>query len=426
MIHFNLISIKSIGLADNVQCATMINMLNCVSNLQLRDKIMDIYLVGGAIRDQLLGIPNQEKDWVVVGSTPDEMLDMGFKTVGKDFPVFLHPDTGEEYALARTERKTAPGYGGFEFYTDSSVTLEADLKRRDLTINAIAEDRQGHLIDPYHGQDDLQQRILRHISPAFVEDPVRVLRVARFHAKLHHLGFQVAEETLQLMQAMVSNGEINALTPERVWKELEKALGEKHPGQFFLTLKKCNALDVLFPELNKLFSTPFTASVNCGEHLIKQLDMVGEKQTNPRVVFAVCFHQYLPDFNKTQHIAAIEQVCQQYRIPRDYQELAVLVAKYHEAVAKLDENQGESILNILEGIDSFRRPQRLLPFLEACQAIYIETTHFKPAILLQTAHQVANTVTAQAFIAQGMQGPAIAKAIHEKRVSDIKHALKKT
>jgi len=255
---------------------------------------MKVYLVGGAVRDKRLGYDYRERDWVVVGARPEELEAQGYTPVGRDFPVFLHPRTKEEYALARTERKTGPGYTGFECHSDPGVTLEEDLERRDLTINAMAEDSEGHLIDPYGGARDLEQRLLRHVSPAFAEDPVRILRVARFAARYHHLGFRVAPQTQALMRQMVASGEVDHLVPERVWKELERALGERHPAVFIRCLRDCDALGRLLPELDALFGVPQPAEhhpeIDTGEHCLMALEQAGQLSQASQVRFATLLH----------------------------------------------------------------------------------------------------------------------------------------
>ncbi len=306
---------------------------------------MKIYLVGGAVRDQLLGVPVKERDWVVVGATPEDMLAAGFRQVGKDFPVFLHPKTNEEYALARTERKVGRGYTGFEFDVSPQVTLEEDLKRRDLTINAMAQTPEGAIIDPYHGREDLAKKILRHVSSAFIEDPVRILRVARFNARFD---FDVAPETLKLMRTMVEQGEVDALVAERVWKEVERALGESYPENFFAVLIACSAFTVLFPQM--IFSkTELTA--------LRQAVMFSN---NPPIRFAALLHT-LSEFE-------IQALSDRYRIPAHYRELAILVSKYlpHYQTAKT--LTAEELLELLQSTDAFRRFERFKNFLLACEA----------------------------------------------------------
>lgn len=312
-------------------------MVSFVINLSIYTIIMKIYLVGGAVRDQLLGRPVKEKDWVVVGASVDEMLKKGFRPVGKDFPVFLHPETHEEYALARTERKTGRGYTAFDFNASPDVTLEEDLMRRDLTINAMAQSVEGELIDPYHGKDDLQQKLLRHVSPAFIEDPVRILRVARFAARFGD--FRVAAETNQLMQQMVENGEVNALVAERVWKELERALGEDYPQRFFEVLDACGALRVLFPDIKK-----FDVLIN-------------ENKNSVMERFALLL-QNVPEDN-------IKLLCDRYRVPKDYREFALLVARYQNKACET-RLSAEEIVDLLQHLDAFRREERFKKFLNVC------------------------------------------------------------
>jgi tRNA nucleotidyltransferase (CCA-adding enzyme) len=307
---------------------------------------MKIYLVGGAVRDELLGRTVQEKDWVVVGATPDEMLKRGYRQVGKDFPVFLHPETSEEYALARTERKIGPGYTGFEFDTSPHVTLEEDLIRRDLTINAIAKS-ENQYIDPYHGRDDIQNKWLRHASSAFVEDPVRVLRVARFAARFKELGFRVAPETNVLMTQMVKSGELNALVPERVWKEWERALSEKNPEMFFEVLDQCGALSLLFP------------AISLSGHGMQALQCAVKITDDLQIRFAVLLH----DLKKED----IETIAERYRIPTDYRDLALLTAKYVDDYCHID--QLPDVIKLFRELDAFRREERVKKFVLACRMI---------------------------------------------------------
>lgn len=349
---------------------------------------MKVYLVGGAVRDALLNRTVLEKDYVVVGATVDDMLQLKFQPVGKAFPVFLHPKTKDEYALARTEKKVAKGYHGFTFHAEPDVTLEEDLIRRDLTINAMAQDLDtGEIIDPYHGQNDLQQKILRHVSEAFAEDPVRILRLARFAARFQD--FTVAPETVELMRHMVDNGEVDALVAERVWKELQSALREPKPEKFFEVLESCGALDKLFPDLGNLSTLVYAVTLT----------------NDPIIRFAV-----LP-YTAWDH----------YRVPNEYTDLAKLVHLYSgHSHAALHESP-EALLNLLEHIDAFRRPERLEPFLIACHALSGEAS-YPQADRLRAAYAAASSIET-GKIAQGLQGAEIKGAIHSARTEAITHAL---
>lgn len=343
------------------------------------------YLVGGAVRDALLGLPVRERDFVVVGSDVARMLALGFRQVGKDFPVFLHPLTREEYALARTERKIAPGYHGFVVHADPAVTLEQDLARRDLTINALARDDQGRLIDPFGGRADLEARVLRHVSPAFAEDPVRILRLARFAARFDALGFRVAPETAELMRTMVAAGEVDALIPDRVWAELCRALLETRPSRFFEELRACGALKVLLPELDCLWGVPQPArwhpEVDTGVHVMMVLDQAAKLSAEPEVRFAALCHdlgkgatppELLPSHHghEERSVALLTALCARLRVPNRFRELALAVARYHGKAHKVDELRASTILGVFEGVDLFRRPERFERFLLACEADY--------------------------------------------------------
>ncbi|MEE9345022.1 MAG: multifunctional CCA addition/repair protein, partial [Methylococcales bacterium] len=323
---------------------------------------MKTYLVGGAVRDQLLNYPVHERDWVIVGATVDDMLAQGFRPVGKDFPVFLHPQTNEEYALARTERKTAPGYKGFAIHADTDVTLEQDLLRRDLTINAIAEDDTGRLFDPYGGQQDLETLLLRHVSDAFMEDPVRILRVARFAARYAHLGFKVADETMELMRKMTARGEVDALVAERVWAELVKALAERTPTQFFQVLRDCNALQRLFPELDALFGVPqppqYHPEVDTGIHTLMALEQAAKLSSDPLVRFAALMHdigkgltpaEMLPGHHGHEQAGAelFTKVAQRLRIPDQYKRLTSQVIRYHTRCHRAFELKASTLVDTL-------------------------------------------------------------------------------
>jgi tRNA nucleotidyltransferase (CCA-adding enzyme) len=403
---------------------------------------MQIYKVGGCVRDELLGLPVKDQDWVVVGATPEEMLAAGYKPVGKDFPVFLHPQTHEEYALARTERKTAPGYTGFVFHADADVSLEDDLQRRDLTINAMAETEAGELIDPYHGRDDLKQRLLRHVSPAFMEDPVRILRVARFAARLAAFDFKVADDTLQLMRDMVANGEVDALVPERVWQETVRALGEATPTRFFEVLRDCGALARLFPELDRLYGVPqpeeHHPEIDTGVHTMLVLQQSARLSNDPKVRFAALVHDLgkgiTPKAEWPKHVdheekgvPLVEELCQRLRVPNDYRDLAILVTRYHLHYHRAAEMEDATFLETLMGLDAFRRPQRFEEFLLACEADsrgrpgYEEQQFDQPTIFRQ-AFAAAAAIDAGALAQQGLKGDAIAEELAHLRLAAIQQA----
>jgi tRNA nucleotidyltransferase (CCA-adding enzyme) len=407
---------------------------------------MQTYLVGGAVRDKLLGIPVKDRDWVVVGATPEEMLDKGFKAVGKDFPVFLHPETKEEYALARTERKSGKGYKGFTFHTSPDVTLEGDLQRRDLTVNAIAEDEEGKLIDPYGGKADLKQGLLRHVSAAFVEDPLRVLRIARFAASL---GFKIAPETTHLLKEISETDELDALVPERVWTEMEKALSGKYPARFILVLRSCNALEKLFPEIDALFGVPqpkeYHPEIDTGLHTIMTLNQSVRLSDEPIIRFAALVHDLgkatTPEKELPHHhgheargIKIIDKLCKRYRIPNKYHELASSVSKFHLDCHRIQEMKPETILKKLEQLDAFRRPERFGQFLIACEAdargrANFEDRDYPQAGCFMNALKSANEVNAKSLQEQGFEGKALGKEIRRQRVENIKlmilHSSKK-
>lgn len=408
---------------------------------------MKIYQVGGCVRDALLNLPVKDHDWVVVGASPEELLQQGFTPVGKDFPVFLHPQSKEEYALARTERKTAPGYTGFSFHAAPDVTLEDDLRRRDLTINAMARDDQGRLIDPFGGQADLQNHILRHVSPAFVEDPVRILRVARFAARFANLGFTLAGETLALMREMVDNGEVDALVPERVWQETERALGETTPTRYFEVLRECGALARIFPEVDQLFGVPqppeHHPEIDTGVHTMMVLEQAARLSPDTRVRFAALTHDLgkgiTPREELPQHInheengvPLVEALCERLRVPRDYRDLAVLVARYHLHFHRAKELRAGTILKLLHHLDVFRRPERLELFLLACEADSrgrpgdYQTRELVQPGIIRTAFTAASTVDVQDIIARGFAGAAIAEQLDQARTKAIKAALNGT
>jgi len=399
---------------------------------------MQVYLVGGAVRDEQLGLPVKERDWCVVGATPAEMKAAGYKQVGKDFPVFLHPDTGEEYALARTERKTAAGYHGFEFHTDPGVTIEDDLGRRDLTINAIAQDTDGNLVDPYGGIADIRNRILRHVSDAFVEDPVRVLRVARFAARFAYLGFVIAPETLALMRQITADGEIDALVPDRVWKETETALLGRDSRVYFETLRECGALAVLFPEIDRLFGVPqprqWHPEVDTGVHVMMVLDQAAKLSPDLEVRFAALVHDLgkgttrkhaLPSHpgHERRGIKLIRRLAERLPVPNACRDLGMLVSEYHTHCHRAFELRAATILRMLEATDAFRRPRRFEQFLLACEADArgregLEDRHYTQVDLLRGAFAAASGIDAAA-IAASHEGKAIGEAIRRERLTAV-------
>ncbi len=400
---------------------------------------MKTYLVGGAVRDRLLGLAVEERDWVVVGSSPKEMQDAGYRAVGNDFPVFIHPRSGEEYALARTERKTGRGHGDFQFHTSVEVTLEEDLLRRDLTINAIAEDDRGNLIDPYHGQRDIADRVLRHVSAAFVEDPLRVLRVARFAARFRHLGFSIADETLQLMRQIVATGGLDHLSAERVWQETLKGLSEGSPRTYIEVLRSCGALVVLLPEVEKLFGVPQRADyhpeVDTGIHTLMALDKAVELSAAPEVRYAVLVHDLgkgiTPDHILPRHIGheeggvpLVKAVSKRLRVPNRFIKLAVVVTRYHLLCHKVVTLRPTTVLKILKGLDVFRNPDVLEPFLLACEADARGRTNFEQAPYpaaqwLRTLVDKLGAVSVQQFIDEGLTGAALGAAIDQRRTDMI-------
>jgi tRNA nucleotidyltransferase (CCA-adding enzyme) len=399
---------------------------------------MKAYIVGGAVRDKLLGLPVRDRDWVVVGATAadiDALLARGFRPVGQDFPVFLHPETHEEYALARTERKVAAGYRGFAVQVSPEVTLEEDLRRRDLTINAMAETEDGDLIDPYGGRQDLHGRLLRHVSEAFAEDPVRILRVARFAARFAPLGFAVAPETNALMRRMVDNGEVNALVPERVWQELQRALGEPCPSAFFEALRACGALARLFPEIERLWGVPqppqHHPEVDTGVHTMMVLESAARLTGDTRVRFAALVHDLgkgtTPPEQWPRHlaheersVALVTDLCARFRIPNEYRDLAVLVARHHGQVHRAEELRPGTVLELLEATDAFRRPERFEQFLLACEAdsrgrTGHEDSVFTQGIYLRRARQTAQAVDASGLSEEGFSGKALGEELARRR-----------
>ncbi|KHS68921.1 tRNA nucleotidyl transferase [Pectobacterium brasiliense] len=400
---------------------------------------MKIYLVGGAVRDSLLGLPVTEKDWVVVGATPENLLAQGYQQVGKDFPVFLHPVSRDEYALARTERKSGKGYTGFVCHAAPDVTLEQDLLRRDLTINAIARTERGDLIDPYHGRRDLENRVLRHVSDAFSEDPLRVLRVARFAARFAHLGFQIAEETMALMQKMAHEGELAYLTPERVWKETEKALGTSSPDVYFQVLRDCGALAVLFPEIDNLYGVPAPAKwhpeIDTGIHTMMTVAMAARLSPEIDVRFATLCHDLgkgltPPELWPRHHghgpagVKLVEALCQRLRVPNPIRDLAKLVAEYHDLVHTVQVLQPKTLLKLFDAIDVWRKPQRLEQLALTSEAdargrAGFEENPYPQGDYLREAFRVASQVSSADVVADGFKGIDVRNELARRRI----HAL---
>src|SRR5277367_2380864 len=400
---------------------------------------MQVYLVGGAVRDALLGLEVKERDWVVVGGAREELLRLGFREVGRDFPVFLHPQTHEEYALARLERKVAPGYRGFSVEFGPEVTLEEDLARRDLTINAIAQSGDGALIDPYGGKRDLDLRMLRHVSPAFAEDPVRVLRVARFAARFAPLGFRVAAETLDLMRAMVLRHEVDALVPERVWQETEKALREPKPREFFEVLRACGALQAIYPEVDALFGVPQPAQwhpeIDTGVHTLMVLDQAAFLSPEPVVRFAALVHDLgkgtTPRAQWPSHrgheersVSLIDALAERLRLPGEYRDLCVIVARYHGIVHRAFELKPTTILEFLERADAFRRPERFAQALLACEADSrgrsgLENVPYPQREYLQAARDAAAAIKPSTEEIGALSGAKIAEHLHRRRTQTI-------
>jgi len=406
---------------------------------------MKTFLVGGAVRDTLLNYPVIEKDWVVIGETPESMVRQGFQPVGKDFPVFLHPQTHDEYALARTERKTAPGYKGFTVHASPEISLEQDLIRRDLTINAMAMDEQGEIVDPYNGQQDLNNRIFRHVSPAFSEDPVRILRIARFAARYSHLGFSIADETQQLMKQMVKNGETDHLVAERVWAELVKALSEKTPSAFFYTLKECNALKSIFPEIEQLFGIPqpekYHPEIDTGLHSLLSLDQACLLSTKPEVRLAALLHDLgkaATDKSKwpSHHgheqkgLPILEQFCHRLRVPRPFKTLAMQVMNYHTHSHRCFELKASTLTDMLSALGAFKASNSTLnDFIIACEADAKGRTGLENTPYLQSAYLIASAdagrnIDSAAILNSDLKGPQIGDAIRSLRIKAIKNFIK--
>ncbi len=400
---------------------------------------MQVYLVGGAVRDALLGLPVKERDWVVVGGTREELVRLNYREVGRDFPVFLHPETHEEHALARLERKVSPGYRGFAVEFGPEVTLEEDLARRDLTINAIAQSADGTLVDPFGGRRDLEARVLRHVSAAFIEDPVRVLRVARFAARFAPLGFRIAPETLALMHAMVERGEIHALVPERVWQETEKALRELKAAEFFKVLRECGALQPVYPEIDALFGVPQPAQwhpeIDTGLHTLMVLEQAALLSPEPTVRFAALVHDLgkgtTPRDEWPSHrgheersVELIEAMSLRLRLPGEYRDLGVIVARYHGIVHRAFELKPKTILEFMERADAFRRPLRFAQALLACEAdsrgrAGLETVPYPQREYLQAARDAAAAIKPSPEEIAALAGEKIAQRVHQRRVETI-------
>ncbi|GAB3680536.1 multifunctional CCA addition/repair protein [Salinisphaera aquimarina] len=404
---------------------------------------MDRYLVGGALRDELLGLTVADRDWVVVGSTPEAMVEAGYLPVGRDFPVFLHPQTREEYALARTERKSGRGYHGFVFHTGEDVSLEDDLIRRDLTVNAIARAADGTIIDPYGGRADIDNRVLRHVSDAFVEDPVRLLRLARYYARFGPLGFRVADETMALLRSMVADGEVDHLVPERVWAETERALMHDEPQLFFYLLRECGALERLFPELDALFGVPqpirHHPEIDSGVHTLLVLGQAAAADAPLAARYAALCHDYgkaltpadiLPGHrgHEERGVEPADVCSQRLGVPRALRDAGRLTARWHTHIHRMKELRPATVLKLLEGIDAFRRPERLDTLLTVCEAdvrgrLGFEQRAYAQPALARAAFDAANTVTAKPLAEAGLRGPEIGKALKRERVRAIAAAL---
>jgi tRNA nucleotidyltransferase (CCA-adding enzyme) len=407
----------------------------------MKDKPLKVYCVGGAVRDGLLGLPVQDHDWVVVGATAEQMEALGYRPVGKDFPVFLHPDTHEEYALARTERKTALGYKGFAVYAAPDVTLEQDLSRRDFTVNAIAQAEDGSLIDPYNGIVDLRAGILRHVSAAFSEDPVRILRAARFVARF---GFSIAPETLELMRAMVANGEVDALVAERVWQELSRGLMEKSPSRFITTLRNCGALKKILPEIDALFGVPqppqHHPEIDCGIHTMMVLDDAARHHYALEVRFAALMHDLgkgntpkdiLPRHigHEARSVDLLRALCERLRVPGECRDLGLLVARYHGDVHRARELRPDTIVRLFQNCDAWRKPERFTQLLEACASdargrTGHEQDDYPQARFLQRMLQAAQAVNAGEVARQCEDKNLIAERVKEARIVAVEKEIK--
>jgi tRNA nucleotidyltransferase (CCA-adding enzyme) len=399
-----------------------------------------VFLVGGAVRDRIMGLPVRDRDWVIVGATPKMLLEEGYKPVGKDFPVFLHPKTGEEYALARIERKVAPGYLGFSVQSGPEVTLIEDLARRDLTINAIAMDVLGHYVDPFGGQVDLAKKFLRHVSPAFSEDPVRILRVARFMARYSHLGFQVAPETAVLMRKMVDDGEVDSLTPERVWTEIRKSFAENSPSAFLQTLRSCGALARILPEVDALYGVPQPAQhhpeIDAGIHTEMVLDMARRLAPgNDMVAFAALTHDLgkaltppaqLPGHHGHEQsgLEPLKNLCERLKVPGEHALLALAVCEHHLSCHRVFELRPGTILRLFETLDIFRKPARLEDFLVSCEAdargrAGLEERDYPQALHLRLLAAAARSARPSAEDFEGLEGPQKASLVRDFRLRAI-------
>ena len=400
---------------------------------------MKIYRVGGAVRDKLLNYPSDENDWVIVGATPEKMAELNYVPVGSDFPVFIHPETGEEYALARTERKSGHGYQGFTFHAEQDVSLEQDLVRRDLTINAMAEDEDGSIIDPYGGQRDLNDLVLRHVSDAFTEDPLRVLRVARFAARYHHLGFTIAPETLKLMSSITESGELEYLVAERVWKETERALGERSPDIYIKTLRDCGALKVLFPEVDCLFGVPQRADyhpeIDTGIHILMALQQSVRLSDSSAIRFAVLVHDLgkgiTPDDVLPSHtgheergVSLVNNLCDRLKVPNHFRQLALAVTEYHLICHKALQLEPESVVRLLRGVGALKSSERLEEFVLCCEADArgrkgCEEREYLPASYLRTALEKISAVTIADLVESGVDGAEIGRQLDLRRIASI-------
>jgi tRNA nucleotidyltransferase (CCA-adding enzyme) len=404
---------------------------------------VDTYLVGGAVRDRLLGRPPGDRDWVVVGATPAQMIQAGYRPVGKDFPVFLHPETREEHALARTERKTAPGYTGFVFHAEPTVTLEQDLERRDFTINAIAQRADGSLVDPFGGARDLEARVLRHVSPAFAEDPVRILRAARFLARFAPLGFTIAPETLDLMRGMVAAGEVDHLVAERVWQELKKALEMPQPSAAIALLRDCGALAKLLPEVDALYGVPqrpeYHPEVDTGIHTQMVLDMAARLAPGDALIgFCALTHDLgkaltptaeLPKHIGHEHsgVRPLRAVCGRWKVPAEFAAVAEIVCREHLNVHRLAELRPETVHDLIARCDGFRKPERIAQLAVACEAdkrgrLGLAEADYPSGPLLRKLHAAAAAVSAGHAVATGLEGPAIGEWLRKARIAAIRDA----